>query len=113
MTDYESVGRGFESLLAYHRMQRPEANRFPVSFYLITASWQRRQKFIALGLNFWEGTDSVEHATGMFFVNPLLAYQRGNKISPMDWINAVERMVLQRFLLSKCQSFPIIIHLIP
>ena len=43
-------------------------------------------KILRLGSNFWEGTDSVEHATGIFFVNPLPAYQWGSKEPPTDWI---------------------------
>ena len=32
------------------------------------------QEFFAVSLNSWEGTEPVEHATGMFFVALLLAY---------------------------------------
>ena len=80
VTDYESVGRGFESLLAYHRMRLPGAVRFPV-FVCPVELPTTPPKILRLGSNFWEGTDSVEHATGMFFVNPLLAYLRGTKVS--------------------------------
>ena len=36
------------------------------------------------GSNFWEGTEPVEHATGMSFVALLLAYLRGGRVSPTD-----------------------------
>ena len=45
VTDYESVGRGFESLLAYH-LKSPELSRFQAFFVLL------RQKLEALILHF-------------------------------------------------------------
>ena len=79
--DSGSKGWGFESLLAYH---------FGVEFrvllvlgilFVVGATNNATKNSSLFGSNFWEGTDSVEHATGMFFVNPLLAYPRGNEVS--------------------------------
>ena len=61
-SDSGSEGWGFESLLAY---QKP---RVSLGFFYAY------QEFFAVSLNSWEGTEPVEHATGMFFVALLLAY---------------------------------------
>ena len=40
VTDYESVGRGFESLLAYH-LKSPELSRFRAFLYFYGKNWKR------------------------------------------------------------------------
>ncbi len=66
VTDYESVGRGFEFLPAY---QKPIA--FALCFFLYAC-----RKFEPPATNFREGTAAVERATGTFFVRLLPAYQK-------------------------------------
>ena len=62
-SDSGSEGWGFESLLAYQNQG------FSLGFLFYAY-----QEFFAVSLNSWEGTEPVEHATGMFFVALLLAY---------------------------------------
>ena len=68
---------GLESFLSWYDIdcRKPEAVRFPVFVCLVELP-TTPPKIHRLGSNFWEGTDSVEHATGIFFVNPLPAYHR-------------------------------------
>ena len=109
-----ATGMSFVALLlAYHLLVDFGVLLVLRNLFYFWSYQQRRQKFIAFARIFGKGQSQPDMPPAY----PLWLYfwrtSGGSKVSPMDWINAVERMVLQRFLLSKCQSFPITFHLIP